>query len=123
MEVNWQKAAILGGLAAAGVAAVAYLLQPVEDEETPTPPPKQKTQKSSVSNASAQPASRAEELKKSVNEPKLNKEGLIRLFGKVRERLSQKIVRSYLERPEARASHREAKTLQSGQRSLQASYS
>lgn len=111
MEVNWQKAAILGGLAAAGVAAVAYLLQPAEEEETPTPPPKQKTQKSSVSSASAQPASRTEELKKSVGEPKLNKEDVIRLFSRVRDRLSEKIVRSYLERTQARISHREAKTL------------
>jgi hypothetical protein len=98
MEHNFEKACVIEGVDNAEVDSVNHMVQSVEDEETPIQPPKQDAQISCDSSTSEQPEHPTEESKKSVIE--LNKEGLILLFGKMRERLCQKIVRSYLEIPQ-----------------------
>ena len=55
-----EKGAVNGGLDTAGVDSVDHMVQPVEDEETPTPSYKQNELISSDSSISEQPASRME---------------------------------------------------------------
>lgn len=87
MELDWKKAVIITGAASAMGAAIYYLLQPANDEESsentvPKPTPKQ----------DITPTPRQEIRQTPVPEPALNKPKLISIFNQMAKRLGERLV-------------------------------
>ena len=107
MEVDWKKAVIITGVASAMGAALYYLLQAVNEEESsenivPNPTPKQTTT----------PAPRQEIKQKPVKEPALNKPKLITLFNQMAKLLGERLVTPNSDTYQARICHRKKEVLQ-----------